>query len=182
MVQPGFRRPIIESHQAVGRWNSSFARLPEHGIGADGHRDIEPMPDLHAEKSGRSHADHRKQPAIEPDRALGHRGIAAELALPERVADHRARRSASGLIVLRAKYPAHDGGYLQDVEESPLTNRPSAYRALPSCARLNLSRSRRSFPKTPAAARRTLSHKLEVKFALRVDHQPDRWEPFTKSR
>ncbi len=95
----------------------SLARFPKHGIRANRHRDIEPVPDLHAEKSRRAYPYHGKQPAIQPDIAARYLRISGKLALPERVADHCGRRSATRLIVFLRECSANHGRHVQDVEE-----------------------------------------------------------------
>src|SRR6202167_4179271 len=74
-----------------------------------------------------------------------------------------------------------DAATRSTLKKSPLTNRPSAYRAFPPCARLNTFALHAITPENDCCCVRKLSHCADVKFALRVDHQPDRLEPFTKS-
>ena len=65
----------------------------------------------------RSSLDTRGGVAIQPDGPVGDRRIAIEFAVPERIADHHARRPASWLIVLRLKYTAGCRRNMQQVEE-----------------------------------------------------------------
>src|SRR5207302_4503313 len=59
----------------------------------------------------------REEPAIESYGPAGDGGVSAEFALPERVADHRAGRSAAGLIVLRREGSTNRRRNSEDLEE-----------------------------------------------------------------
>lgn len=71
----------------------------QDGVGADRNREVEVPADLRAEKTGWSNADHFERAAVEVDFRAQHRRLAAEFALPERIADHRARRGAVAHVV-----------------------------------------------------------------------------------
>jgi hypothetical protein len=80
--------------------------------------------------------------AVEAHGAAGNRGILGELGLPEGIADDGGWGAAPGAIVGGGEDAARSGAGAEDVaprtwKKSPLTKRPSAYRALPSATRLN---------------------------------------------
>jgi hypothetical protein len=86
-------------------------------LGANRQRDVEARSDIDAEKAGRRDANHWKQLAIESKTASDDRAVAAVTALPERVAQHDARRAASRHVVGRGDQTPDDRFDVQGSEE-----------------------------------------------------------------
>ena len=85
----------------VPDWSTPFAVLGEQAVGTERDGDVEAVPHLDPEKVRAGHADDRERPAIEADLSGYRIRVAAQLALPECVADHSAGIGAAGLVVLR---------------------------------------------------------------------------------
>ena len=117
-VQPGLRRPMAESHQAV-RDRARSRRSLHRGTATS-------VPHLHAEEFGRGHADHRDALAVEGELASQRARVAAQFALPEGVAHYRARRAASGAVVLGGEGAPDPGLHSQRSEEIAVDVLPSA--------------------------------------------------------
>ncbi len=73
---------------------------PDERLRAQGHGHVEAAPDVEAEEAAWRHAHDVHEVPVEPQRAADGRGVAAELGLPERVADDRGRRIARAPIVV----------------------------------------------------------------------------------
>ena len=88
------------------------AVLPgQEGFRADGNRDIESAPRLHAEEAGWRHADHFKRMPVERQLPSHGRGFGGKLPLPETVADHRPGTAAAAGVVGGRKHAAQNRTY-----------------------------------------------------------------------
>ena len=102
------RNPIRQPALAVVR---------EQGIGADGHRHVEPPRGLHAEERAGRDGQDRQRPPVQSNVSADHRGIAAVLALPEAVVEEGARARAVLRIGVRRQPAPEDGRDAEYVEE-----------------------------------------------------------------
>src|SRR5262249_44740966 len=91
--------------------------LGKQPVGAQGNRDVEAAPDLHAEKRRRRDADYWNQMTIETDGATQDPGVARELPLPERMAEHDSRAPAGLSIVFCGDCPPYHRTHSQETEK-----------------------------------------------------------------
>jgi hypothetical protein len=96
---------MTASHQTSRR----SADCSPGGLRANRQRDIETLPDLEPEEAFRRHADDGHRAADERERPADDRLVAAEVALPVRVAENGSASSAAALIVGRRQQPAAGG-------------------------------------------------------------------------
>ena len=90
-----------------------------HEIGEAGERRPEVgRPDLETAEPLRHHADDLVWRAADEHRASNHVGIAVEVALPSRVAQHEDGVAAGAIVVGSAERASHDRVHAHDAEEA----------------------------------------------------------------
>src|SRR5690242_9338914 len=75
------------------------------------------MADLDAKERRGRNADHRKRMFVERHRSPDHSRIASEFALPESIADDRAKVPAARFVIRGSERPSKDGIHSEDRKE-----------------------------------------------------------------
>ena len=85
-------------------------------LSADRHNHIEITPHFQPKETCRRHSHHFHGMPVQGNLLANSVRVATELSLPERMADHRARRPTTGAVVLRSEHSAHQRLHAQRLE------------------------------------------------------------------